>query len=182
VLTVRRALSLFEILVAVVILGLLTAALYPTMMPKLRAAQVTSIATQLDGLRVAIGSYRQDVRRYPRRLYQLTHALAPGDLDACGSAVSGAARSRWDGPYIARSIEGNFPVGDATMRDTLGRSPSTTGGGPFGQLQLVVVDVDSLTANSIETQFDGVVDYAAGNVLWTAAGKRLTFQIPINGC
>ena len=169
-------------LVALVILGLLAAALYPTMMSRLRGAQVTSIATQIDGLRVAIENYRQDVRRYPRRLFQLTHALVPGDLDACGSAVSSANRARWGGPYIARSIDGNFPVGDATMLDSLTRNPPTTSGGPHGQLQLVVVDVDSLTASSIEGQFDGGVNFANGNVVWTSAGRKLTFQIPINGC
>lgn len=179
----RRGLSLFEVVVALVILGLLASALYPTMMSRLRGAQASSIASQLDILRVAVGNYRQDVRRYPRRLYQLTHDLTPGNLDACGSPVSSANRTRWDGPYVARAIDGDFPVGDATMLDTLIRNPATTSGGPTGELQIVVAGVDSLTADALERQFDGVVNFMNGTLLWTsAAGGRLTLQIPISGC
>ncbi|HET9424227.1 MAG TPA: type II secretion system protein [Gemmatimonadaceae bacterium] len=177
----RRGLSLMEVIVALVIIALLAAAVYPTIMPRLRSAQVSAIASQLDNLRIAIGTYRQDVRRHPRRLYQLTHALPPGDLDACGAPVSFVNRNRWDGPYIARSIDGDFPAGDATIRDTLVRNPPTTGGGPLGQLQILVTDVDSATASAVDRQFDGNNDFANGSILWVPAGT-LTFQFPISGC
>jgi prepilin-type N-terminal cleavage/methylation domain-containing protein len=181
----RHGLSLVEVLVALAIIALIVAALFPTLMPRLRGGQVSAVASQLDYLRIAISNYRQDVRRYPRRLRELTYQLAAGDLDACGAPVSAANRARWNGPYVSRVIDGDFPAGDATIRDTLTRDPPTTSSGPLANLQVVVTNVDSAVARELERQFDGNDDFAAGSILWTPAGGAhgvLRLQTPITGC
>jgi prepilin-type N-terminal cleavage/methylation domain-containing protein len=181
----RRGLSLLEVVVTLVIIAIVAASVYPTVMPRLRSGQTSAIATQLDNLRTAIANYRHAVRRHPRRLAQLTYDLVPGDLDACGSPLSSANRARWDGPYVTRVIDGDFPAADAMIRDTVLRSPPTAGAGPLAQLQIIVTGVENAVAVEIERQFDGNSNLGDGTILWSATGSglgTLTFQIPISGC
>lgn len=174
-----------EILVALIIIALLAAALYPTTAGRLRQGQATALATQLDALRQAAVAYQNDVRRFPAQLSQLTNALAPGALDACGATVPAGLRARWRGPYLNKNIAGNVTVGDATVLDTLQRQPANLSTTPVGQLRIIATAVDSVVAAVLERQYDAAFDYAAGTILWVAVtppAGTLTFQIAIRGC
>lgn len=179
----RRGASLIEILAALLIVGILAAALYPTLVAQLRRGQGAAVAGQLANLRDAINAYRDNVQRYPRTVSQLANALGVTATDACFGVMSAAIRNRWRGPYLTTAVNGDFPVGDGTVKDTLVRVPATDAITAAGSLQVLVFNVDSTTAADLERQFDGTVNFAAGTILWSSAGSdTLKFQILIRNC
>jgi len=187
-LRVRRwAFTLFEILVALVIVALLTAVIIPTVGGRLRQSQATAIGDELTNLTTAINAYRQNVLKYPNKLDLLTNTPVAGtSLDICGSAMVATNVSKWQGPYLARPITTgtDFPVGDATVNDQLVRNPSGVQTG-VGLLQIKIDVVDTVAAVALEAQFDGNADFTTGSILWTRTNPgvgTLTYSIPIRGC
>jgi type II secretory pathway pseudopilin PulG len=174
-----------EVITVLVIFGLLAAILLPTIGSILRGAQASAVGSTLENIREAIANYQENVGAYPRRLFMLNTQPVVGDDDSCGNNLSGAERNRWRGPYLTTTLNGDFPVGDATVKDSLTRVPANNNTTEPGILQLSVTSVDSTTAYDVETQFDGGPNYSTGSILWTATGPRigtLTFQIAIRGC
>jgi prepilin-type N-terminal cleavage/methylation domain-containing protein len=182
----RSAFTLVEIIVALVVLAVLAAMLYPTAAGQLRQGQSTAIANQLDNLRQAIANYRQNVQRFPSQLTQLT-TIPPGSgaNDLCGTALPGANIALWRGPYITQVIlAAGMPVGDATIQNAITRVPAGGVGQP-GILQITVANVDNDYADDLERQFDGNANFATGTITWTATTGTLgtlVFQIPVRGC
>jgi prepilin-type N-terminal cleavage/methylation domain-containing protein len=177
----RRGFTLAEILIALFILGVLAAVLYPTAAGQLRSGQSAALGNQLDNLRQAISNYRQNVTHFPSALSQLTTAPTAADVDACGT-VLGATNTLWRGPYITQVITGNMPIADALAINALTRIPPTGVGAP-GLLQIRVASVDSALAVDLERQFDGNANFATGTIQWTTLGvDTLKFLIPIRGC
>src|SRR5688572_18921904 len=111
-----RGLTLIEILIAMTIVVALAAVLYPTVVGQLRRGQVTALGNQLDNLRQSLANYRQNVLFYPSVLSQLTTQPVAGATDICGTPLPPANLARWRGPYLNRSVTGDFPVGEATVR------------------------------------------------------------------
>jgi prepilin-type N-terminal cleavage/methylation domain-containing protein len=179
------AFTLVEIIVALVVLAVLAAMLYPTAAGQLRQGQSTAIANQLDNLRQAIANYRQNVQRFPNLLTQLTTQPIAGALDLCGTALPAANMALWRGPYVTQVIQaGGMPVGDAMVQNAVTRVPAGGVGQP-GTLQITVADVDNDYADDLERQFDGNANLATGTITWTATTGTLgtlVFQIPVRGC
>lgn len=181
-----RGITLAEILIALVIIGLLAAVLYPTVIGQLRQGQSAALANQLNSLRQALAAYKQNVVFYPRVLTQLTNqppnlaatSCNPGNLPANQHLL-------WRGPYLTQDIQAaGIPVGDALVQNAIVRNPLTTAGGQAGLLQITVQNVDSDINDDLEQQFDGNGDPTAGSILWGPVGSSgtLTFRIPIRGC
>lgn len=176
-----RGFTLAEIMIALLILAILAAVLYPTAAGQLRSGQAAALGNQLDNLRQAISNYRQNVLRFPATLSELTTAPVGTDLDACGT-VLGTNSTLWRGPYLAQVISGSMPIGDALALNTLTRIPATGVNTP-GLLQITVASVDQNLATDLERQFDGNNNFAAGTIQWTTNGvDTLKFLIPIRGC
>jgi type II secretory pathway pseudopilin PulG len=174
--------SLMEILVALVILAVVAAVVYPTAAAQLRSGHATALANQLSNLRDAITNYRQNVGAYPRTLTVLTTAPTVADIDACGTALSAAEAAAWRGPYINQNIIAAMPVANASVQTALTRAPPTGTNAP-GVLTITTTGVDSDIADELEARFDGNANLAAGTVIWTAvSGGTLAFQIQIRGC
>lgn len=179
----RRGLTLLEILIAIAMMAIIAAVVYPTVAGQLRTGQSAALGNQLANLRDAIANYQQNVGAYPRLLTQLTNTPVAGDDDSCAANLSLAERSAWRGPYINRAIVGAMPVGEAFVQTTMVRVPANTATTQAGMLQIQATGVPNDVANDLESRFDGNADLTAGNVIWTtAAGGTLTFQIPIRGC
>ena len=180
-LTRRRAFSLAEILVALALIAVVAAVVYPSVAGQLRSGQSAALGNQLDNLRQAITNYRQNVQRLPNNLAELSTAPLATDLDACGT-VLGANNALWRGPYINRIIVGNLPVGDAIILTALTRIPATGATTP-GLLQITVAGVSQNNATDLEQEFDGNADFTGGTIQWTSLGvDTLKFLIPIRGC
>ena len=176
-----RGFTLAEILIALAILAVLAAVLYPTAAAQFRTGQSAAIGNQLDNLRQAIANYRQNVKAFPSALTQLTTQPTVASLDACGATI-GANQALWRGPYINQNIVGDIPVADAIVINGLTRIPAT-GVNALGLLQISVASVDSALAVDLERQFDGNSNFATGTIQWTTAGvDTLKFLIPIRGC
>ena len=175
--------TLVEILIALALLAIIAATVYPTVAGQLRSGQSAALGNQMVNLRDAIANYRENVGAYPRLLTQLTSAPVAGDDDSCAADLSGAERNAWRGPYINQAIVGAMPVGEASIQTTLTRVPANTGATQVGALFLVATGVENDVASDLEARFDGNNDLAAGTVTWTpASGGTLALQIPIRGC
>jgi prepilin-type N-terminal cleavage/methylation domain-containing protein len=182
----KRGFSLAEILVALAIIALLTAVIIPTIGGRLRQSQASAIADELNNLTTAITAYRENVLKYPFKLDLLTNTPTTASQDICGVLMVNANINKWQGPYLARPIttDTDFPIGDATVNDQLVRNPSGVQTG-VGTLQIKMVEVDTVAAVTLESQFDGNADFTTGSVLWTRTNPgvgTLTYLIPIRGC
>lgn len=179
----RRGVTLVEILIAIAMIAIIAAVVYPTVAGQLRTGQSTALGNQLASLRDAISNFQQNVGAYPRLLTQLANTPVAGDDDSCAADLSVAERNAWRGPYLNRAIVGAIPVGEASVQTTMVRVPANLATTQAGVLQLQATGVPTDVANDLEARFDGNADLNAGNVTWTAAsGGTLTFQIPIRGC
>ena len=179
--------TLAEVLIALAILALLAAVLYPTIMAQLTRGQSAALANQLGIFRDAVHQYRENVGRFPNTLVQLTTQPTAGALDICGAAVPAGLLSRWRGPYLNQAVvPDSVKVGDATVLTQLFRNPANTAAGQTGMLWIVGYNVDSAAAVDLEAHFDGNADFAVGNFLWvpTFIGLPNFFflQVPIRGC
>lgn len=186
VMTVRaRGFSLFEILVAIVILALLIAVVLPTVVGRIRDGESGAVARTVDGLREGLLEYRADVRRYPTHLRYLS--VAPGSAtDICGQTVPASFLTNWKGPYVNRSIgTTGLKVDDMTVLDSIVRSPTTFTASTTGELSIRVDNVDSAVARRVESAQDVTPDFATGTIRWTdvANGRGiLQLVVPARGC
>jgi type II secretory pathway pseudopilin PulG len=174
-----------ELLVALAIIALLAAMLYPTVGAQFRKGESTALANQLDNLRQSIANYRTNVQKFPSQLTQLTTQPVVGtDRDICGTLLPAANVALWRGPYLTQVIQATgVPTGDATIRNALGYVGG--GLGQPGTLRILVDNVENSAANDLEAQFDGNANLTTGTILWTVVSGTLgtlTFQIPIRSC
>lgn len=172
--------TLVEILLALAILAVIAAVVYPTAASQLRQGHSAALGNQLGHLRTAIQNYRDNVGAYPNNLQLLTTQPVNGDDDSCGVNLSGGERNAWRGPYINQVITSPMPVGNASIQLQLGRTPAT---GSPAILQIVAQGVENDIAQDLEAQFDGNSNLTTGTILWNSTGGgTLTFQIPIGSC
>lgn len=185
-----------EIVVALAIIAVLTAVILPGLTLRLRAGQATSIIQDLRAINVAIQQYRENVGRYPGSLNQLASSTVP-QIDLCGNTLPSNLSALWRGPYLAQDVANGFVSGDANIKLPLIRNPPTAG--PTytsldGTLRIDIERVDSLSAETIESAFDGytgsLTRFDGGTVRWapvagaSGMGKigTITYTMPIRGC
>ena len=86
-------------------------------------------------------------------------------------------------PYLTQVVNGDMIAGDATVKDTLVRNPTTDAGTAAGALIMRFINVDTLTAYDVERAFDPTVNFSTGSILWSSAGfDTLQFQLLIRNC
>lgn len=189
----RRGFTVIEILVGILLIAIMSAAVIPALMGRVRDAQTSALGQSLFSLSQAIFEYRKNVTAYPQSLVQLAARPSPTDNDLCGNDLLNR-RNNWRGPYISRElIAGGVGIGDAQIKDTLRYStvlPSIT---PT-TLYIDVGMVETQVATDLEAQFDGAnANPATGTIRYTsapvgvlpaaAAGtQNLSYAIPISGC
>lgn len=88
----ERGLTLIEIMVVMIILGLLAALVVPRMFGKLEKAKTNAAYAQIELLGTALDSFRLDVGRYP---------TTSEGLEALVNQVSDA--EEWNGPYLKKT-------------------------------------------------------------------------------
>ncbi|NOY79889.1 MAG: type II secretion system major pseudopilin GspG [Kiritimatiellaeota bacterium] len=81
----RRAFSLIEIMVVLLIIGLVSALVAPQVIKKLNRAKVQTAQTQVRLLKNACKDYYLDMDKYPDRLEDL---------------IQDPGSDKWDGPYL----------------------------------------------------------------------------------
>lgn len=197
----RSGFSLMEILIALSIMAVLVAVVYPSISSKARDARTATIAQTTLGLAQGIAEFKRATTMYPSNLTQLTTAPVAGtDVNICGSGNTfGTTQAAlWRGPYISRVITTNGVVAsDAIINAGLRRLA-------VGSSTWIIMDitgVQTTVADDLESQFDGSpANSATGTIQTTTLSIastttsafvpavtnstqiNLSYYIPINSC
>jgi prepilin-type N-terminal cleavage/methylation domain-containing protein len=193
-LTRRRGFTVLEIIVAVFMLAVISAAVIPTLMRRIKDAEKSALAQTLFSLSLAIVEYRKAVSVNPSNLTQLSTLPLAAGLDACGLALNANA-ANWRGPYITRDVIAGVGIGDSRISNSLRRVA-----GPPTRLFIDVEFVDAAIAADLDAQFDGATPtpttgtlrYTTGSIPFTNISPTyaapptgmvtLSYGIPITGC
>ena len=179
----RSGLTLFEVVVAVLIGLVLTAALTPSLIGVLDRKRVDESKETLDALVSGMTEMRNDNQDWPGKLSHLTTPITTADKNICGANYAAGKVSNWAGPYLSRVVPTTgFPIGIGSVRDSLVRQLIS------GNDSYVEIQVDSVKAEDA-AELDRLYDNdgaAAGTVRWGATSATgqvtLLFLRPIRGC
>jgi prepilin-type N-terminal cleavage/methylation domain-containing protein len=96
-----RGFTLVELLVVLLIMSVLVAVVIPVVSQQSNAADVPRVATDLTGLRDAIGLFNANVRKMPGDIEDLANLIVAGgtDKNLFNANFTTAERNRWNGPY-----------------------------------------------------------------------------------
>ncbi len=89
----RAGVTLIEMLVVVMIIGLFAMLVVPRMLNRASAARVTAARAQINAFMTALGAYKLDTGTYP---------TTEQGLQALRQAPQGA--NQWNGPYLPAEI------------------------------------------------------------------------------
>lgn len=194
-----------EILVALAILAILTAAIVPMLMSKVEDARRAALSQSLLAISQGVAEYRKAVTRYPPTLTVLTVAPTTGTTDACGPAnfVSAINAANWRGPYLSREmVATGLKMADGTVQNALRRLAGPPPTFIPAYLLIDVAGVETDVAIAMEAEYDGNADPTAGTIRYTTATLppppsfpslpavpvppagtvNLSYAIPISGC
>lgn len=188
----RPGFSTVEILVALAIVAIIGAVVFPQIVGRIRESKQSALSQTFFGLSQGIAEYRKAVTRYPSQLTLLTTAPASGATDACGNALNASHINNWRGPYVSRQLlSTGVAMGDAHIQNMLRRI--TSGSSAF--LLMDASQVDTLVAVALEAELDGTSTDPAntGTIRYTTAAVgplpaapaktvNLSYSIPISGC
>ncbi len=179
--------TLAEVIIALAILALLTAAALPVIFERLKAGRRSAIIGEMQALQNGILLFYRDVGRYPSRLDFLSMKGNPM-TDACNNQISTQNSNKYRGPYINKPIAmvdtlvGNtrYVLSTADSVESI-ILRTTINAGSQQVLQINVLGVDQAVAEEIDLAVDGtspaqlgqgIVQYAAGTLLWTILIKN----------
>ena len=195
----KRGFTVLEVIIAIFLIAMMSAAVIPALMGRVRDAQTSALSQTLFALSQAIFEYRKAMTVYPDSLTTLATRpvgtpAVPSSTDACGTAITAATATNWRGPYVSRElVSSGLRIGDATISSDLRRVQLA---GPPASVTLFidVHAVDTVSVYDIEDQFDGGVPNAAtGTIRYQSAALgafpaapagtfNLSYGIPMTGC
>lgn len=101
----RAGFTLIEVLVALVIIALLVAAVFPSLTRQIDDAEPTRLANDLANIRTGLETFQVNVRETPSDLEDLTNVItADTDLIIDGTTFEAKHVNRWKGPYLDASL------------------------------------------------------------------------------
>lgn len=190
--TLRRGFTVLEILIGIALIAIMSAAVIPALMGRVRDAQTSALGQSLFSLSQAIFEYRKAVTSYPGELVLLATKPLGTNTDLCGNNIGTGNANSWRGPYVSRElVSGGIGIGDAQIVNTLRRTPAAPA--LPTSLYIDVTMVDTLTAVDLEAQFDGDANPGTGSIRYSngpvgsipaaAPGTvTLSYAMPVNGC
>ena len=188
----RRGFTVLEVLIGLALIAIMSAAVIPALMGRVRDAQTSALGQSLFSLSQAIFEYRKAVTSYPGQLVLLATKPQGTNTDLCGNQIGNGNANSWRGPYVSRElVSGGVGIGDAQIGNTLRRTPAAPA--LPSTLYIDVTMVDTLTAVDLEARFDGDANPATGSIRYTtlavppipaaAPGTvTLSYAMPVNGC
>lgn len=174
----RAGFTLIELLVTLILLGLLTAVVFPVVVQQIEDAEPTKAANDLENIKTGIELFHLNVRpRWPGDLEDLVHEVdgtTPEDADVTGTQFQSNHEQKWNGPYIDAAIaEG--PNTSSASKET--GDAVTTGWGFQIQNDLICYDADT-NSNAGSTCTEGT-DFVAVKIL--GASVDLTAGVGFEG-
>jgi type II secretory pathway pseudopilin PulG len=175
---------MIEIVVALAVIAVLTAAVAPSLIGVLDRKRVESAAETLEVLIAAMTTMRGDNQDWPGRLTHLAWPITVADRNICGSTYASGRVNNWAGPYLDRNIPaGGLPIGIGIARDSLVREVIS---GNDSYLKIRIDQVMEEDALALDRLKDGDGS-AGGSVRWDtppdANGQVTVFFLrPIRGC
>lgn len=102
----RRGFTLVELLVTLILLGLLTAIVFPIVVQQIDDAEPTKMANDLANIRTGAEVFHLNVRpRWAGDIEDLVHKVeAAEDDDITGTVYSTPNINNWNGPYIDAAL------------------------------------------------------------------------------
>jgi prepilin-type N-terminal cleavage/methylation domain-containing protein len=121
--SLRKGFTLPEVLVTVAVVSVLAAAVVPAVVNQVTKGDLPALQADLNSIRGAIGNFTTDVKRYPRKMSDLTKTLSSPilstDLDINGTTY-GVGAADFRGPYLTSKIA----LSDSTLYKTASLSLS----------------------------------------------------------
>jgi prepilin-type N-terminal cleavage/methylation domain-containing protein len=165
----RRAFTLAEVIVSIAIIGVLAAAVVPTVRGRLREGYEDALVSEFQNVASAVHAYRQDVGKFPPRLSYLS-ALPASPVDKCNIALSNTAKNNWRGPYLstyfppaANGLDGLQLFQKDTLLDTLVTTANPTG------FAIRISGLETQTAKNIDARIDGITGTSSGQIQYSNA-------------
>lgn len=113
----RRGFSVIEILVALLIISVLVAVVYPVVLQQIRKWEALRVARDLSHLRLAIEQFHLDTGNQPLYLTHMANQITVSDSAAAWHLVSPEYSQRevrgWNGPYIDSPLAASLRIDDA---------------------------------------------------------------------
>ena len=91
----RRGLTLIELIVVLIVIGLLAGLVAPQILGRVSDARITTAKTQIELLGVALENYRLDNGVYP---------TTQQGLEALRSQQASGGARNWRGPYLRKAV------------------------------------------------------------------------------
>jgi prepilin-type N-terminal cleavage/methylation domain-containing protein len=165
----ERGFTLMEMVVAIGIMAILTAAIASETMPQLPSARAAALGQTLANVATGVQSFRSQIAATPDSLTRLTVPLGqtPWARDICGIPMQPTG---WHGPYILANVPpGGLAMGSMVLKSNLGYvAPSGTNSAYY---VITVTGVDRNVVDVMEQQIDvgskpEAPDLASGTVRW----------------
>jgi len=182
-----RGFTLPEVLVTIALIAALAAVVVPAVAGQIKKGDPARVGSDFAAIRGASEQFLADVRRYPAAIQQLTApitgSMAP--LTTTAQGPYGAADvTRWKGPYLTKDSIGAVATGYGwTFKpgfevDTLAPSgvASTAGGQRYMVLKVIMPVKDSISALSLDSQFDDG-SLLTGSIRYRAAPAADTLKL-----
>lgn len=186
----RRGFTLLEVVIAVVILVLLSASIFPTVSAQIERRRIESAVSTLKSLADAATTFRKDTGVNPGRMVHLSNPITVSETNSCGAVYTTPNVNAWTGPYYTRQQlpATGLPLSDdnvGRVTNVLVRSPADVA--TPGSLSFQVVNVRLDQATEIDEIVDGDGSAATGRVRWTTTADAngfvtLSYHVAINGC
>lgn len=208
----RKAFTLIEIIVTMVVVAVLLTIVMIATTPESPndRARVDAVKGGIEGLAKAIAgrnpsraptSFRDAIGAYPGKLSHLTtQILATTDKNICGTGYSGSAvpatpdapgyALAWTNPFYYRQLgtSGTILAPGFSLQNALvliGPTPSGTNGSDASTtMAMRMPSVLLRDAQALDLAVDGVIDGAAGAIIYNAAADptQVDYYMPISGC
>jgi prepilin-type N-terminal cleavage/methylation domain-containing protein len=175
--------TLVEVIVAIAVIALLTGILIVNVLGRTADGNAASLLGSLRAIEDGVTAYRNDVRRYPTELVQLTTQPTAPLNDACTAPIPARFIAEWSGPYLSRQVTAaGIASGSSLIQNSLQRVVEA----PDAFLEILVSDVDGDVAEIIKRNVDPDLIFTTGTIRWTEVGStgrgELRYRMPVRGC
>ncbi|MGI9139921.1 MAG: type II secretion system protein [Gemmatimonadaceae bacterium] len=104
--SMRRGLTLPEVLVTLAIVAVIAAVLVPALTSQISKGDAGRVSEDLKAVQTGINAFSADVRRYPNSIRQLANVInTTTDVDlVAGTSYTSDHVNAWRGPYFVRDV------------------------------------------------------------------------------